>query len=695
MRSGRALLTCGFLLFAGEAFASSDYACEPHARPASGEYADCDNSAMLAPGNDTRVNFALLLADRHGAPVGIHLPKPHPDALPTLIVPFAWSDLVEAQTAGEKGDADDDTSMFAQGEGTTCVSDAGGRADFLAALKADASLREDERTRLADARTALVCQPAEDAKPAGVLPSMQTDAGKQFQQYLSLAGEFYAGSYKPDDFAVLARGRQAWVREAAKYMVGRSWALLAQQNGFGEYGELDPAKMDRKSLANATGALNAYIKAYPKGRYIASAYGLLRRVAWLGGDTDALAAAYRWQIEQTDAHLRNLDDVALGQEIDAKFPFAAYSSSSTPSLLIAVDDLRRMRREGYAPDGSATPTLTRKELEGQKSRFSNVQALYAYLLAAYAYFVEKKPDAVLELLPAENGSKPLDTLGFSRQLLRALALDATGKAQARDAIVALFPRATWPRQRQTLELALAMHDERAGALDKVFAKDSLVQDAWTRELLLQHSADAGLLRNRVRAAGTATHEGAFALYVLLYKELTRGRYDDFLADLKSMPANPSTAAGANDAVLLQNFRWAGSRDGYACSGLAQVVAQLSKTPMAHGSRLCLAEFLRLNAYDHANLDQARPADEVGGALSRFTGKGLVRMDVYKRVIDDPSANANDKAYALYRAVYCFAPSGYNDCSSEDIPIATRKAWFRQLKTQYPNSRWANALEYYW
>ena len=53
------------------------------------------------------------------------------------------------------------------------------------------------------------------------------------------------------------------------------------------------------------------------------------------------------------------------------------------------------------------------------------------------------------------------------------------------------------------------------------------------------------------------------------------------------------------------------------------------------------------------------------------------------------------AYALFRAVWCYGPAGYNGCGGEDAPLATRKAWFQRLKRDYPKSRWARELKYYW
>src|SRR5690606_33427138 len=92
-------------------------------------------------------------------------------------------------------------------------------------------------------------------------------------------------------------------------------------------------------------------------------------------------------------------------------------------------------------------------------------------------------------------------------------------------------------QRPTAELGLALHYDRRGAIEAVFAADSPIRDVTIREILLEQSAGPALLRRMVKDGATA-EERSLASYVLLYKELTRGRYADFLADLPNEPAPP-------------------------------------------------------------------------------------------------------------------------------------------------------------
>jgi hypothetical protein len=77
------------------------------------------------------------------------------------------------------------------------------------------------------------------------------------------------------------------------------------------------------------------------------------------------------------------------------------------------------------------------------------------------------------------------------------------------------------------------------------------------------------------------------------------------------------------------------------------------------------------------------------------GTALARGQFYREIIADPRTPAPEKAYALYRAIRCYAPSGSNDCGDEGVPQSQRKAWFQQLKRDYPASPWAKRSTLYW
>ena len=344
MRTLIATLLALGALSTGPVQASSDMGCDHRLVPAPVVYSDCASTALLAPGNDTRVNLALLMMDAHGGAAPATLPSADPLQRPERQLPFGWSSFSHRLLS--PGNVGDDSGTWARGEGTVCVSHDRGQADFVQALKADRKLPEDERGRLIVARSAMAC-PVGEGATAPLDIAVSSAEGRAFAEYLRAAQAFYAGQHDPAPFQALSASRQPWVREASRYMVGRAWALLAQANGFGTYGQVEHERMDAAALEKAEAALKAYLKAYPKGRYAASAHGLIRRVHWLAGDTDALAAAYGWQIEQKDASLRNLHAVELAQEISRQG--RASSAGGDPCAEPHAQVRRRRQRTHHAP----------------------------------------------------------------------------------------------------------------------------------------------------------------------------------------------------------------------------------------------------------------------------------------------------------------------------------------------------------
>ena len=700
--SGSAFLVLA--LFGSSAWASGDFTCAPQWTLAHGQFTGCDSTALLSPGNDTRVNLHLLLLDHHpGAATA-------PATANGDASPFSWAafeDTLAGKPAGSQDDTSEDvapqSSEFAAGEGTRCVSNVRGASGFEAALTASRRLPPEERQRLSDARKAM--QPSCDANSA-VLPgvtaatqSVRSAAGRPFAVYLLGAAAFYDGDFDAAraKFAGLRQADSDWLRQSARYMLGRVEINRAQVNAFDEYGALaQPSKVDAAAIAAAESDLKAYLHDFPAGLYAASARGLLRRCYWLGGAVDKLTAEYVWQFTQTDPHARNLSDGDLAQEVDAKLLDNPGAAGVADPTLLAVIDLKRMRHDSGKDLAS---TISLADLEAQRPRFAADPALFDYLLAAHALFIDGRPAEVIRLIAAEAPGDHFTYLRLSRQLLRAMALDRLGDPTAREALTRLFPAATGPYQRGALELALAMHDERRGEVELVFASGSPVQDAQVRGILLRHAAGPGLLRQRATASDARRPEARWALYVLLYKELTRGAYVDFSRDMSLLPpVSPAAGDQARDPAEPDLSVFADSKPGggFTCPGLRENGGSVcAKDPRAVRPRVCVAEFVRLQGFDHSDLDNPPRPDELGGAPSRFPGGNFSRMTIYRSIIDDAAAPAEARAYALYRAVYCYAPSGNNDCGGPDLPVSQRKTWFQMLKSRYGASPWASDLKVYW
>ena len=375
-------------------------------------------------------------------------------------------------------------------------------------------------------------------------------------------------------------------------------------------------------------------------------------------------------------------------------------------LLMALVDLKQMRQSG----GDAVP-LSASELAAQKDHFGASSELYGLLQASRAYYSGEEPGTVLALLPDAARQSQFTPLAFSRQTLRGMAL-----SKLRDPNEAGFWRdllggASPLYQRPLAEMGLAIRWQRDGRLDQIFAPGSPIADSPTRSILLQTVATPTILRASARDATRPSRERDVARFTLLYKDLTRGAFGDFAADVTLVPANAATDSGLWDFAqqevipfgLFKKGKWS---DGFFCPTIAQTAATLARSPDNAKARLCLGDFYRLNGFDGFSLFKAGEGKlALGNGPDGFPGRALSRGDIYAQIIADKTAQAEDRAYALYRAVMCYAPSGYNGCggpyrSYEEMdaaqaPQAERKAWFTELKQRYPNNRWAKSLRYYW
>ncbi|WP_448951144.1 tetratricopeptide repeat protein [Labrys neptuniae] len=683
--------------------ASSDGDCKPSWTIFGTGASNCSNLAVLQPANDTRANLLLLLADQDGTP-----PTPvrtdEKGASAALAAPSDWAAFLGALYPSPSTGGD---GLYASGEGSRCRSNKSGEADFVAALKADQSVTPGERDELIAARQAL--QPDCTGAGAGqqavsaAAEHAQSPLAKAFAAYLQGAASFYAGDFgtAAQHFATLNGSAQPWLRESGLYLLGRVEVNQLQAGAFDKYGNLkDVPERDVGKATEAEKALQDYLAAYPDGRYAASARGLLRRVYWLSGNNAKLLADYERLLGQK-ASERGISAADLAQELDIKLLPLLGSEQVRSPLLLATLDLVRMRKGGFLGGGtccSKIPTLA--ELKGQSEIFAGHADLFDYLLASYQFHVARQPRAVLDLIADRARQKSYTNLEFSRQVLRGLALDAVNDRNARGFWLDLIEGANPASQRFVVELALALHDERVRTPERVFDPASPVRNEAIRRTLLKYSAGPQLLRRVAGDAAAPEAERATAVYALLYRDLTRGAYKAFPDDLALAPADAkteakSTDAESNDKLSSEVFVKPETASDFSCPDLKSSVATLAANPRDIGGRLCLGEFIRLNWLDQSFLDIPPSKEELGGKGVLFPGRQFSRLEAYRSIMDAAAATSDQKAYALYRAIRCFAPSRNNGCDGSVVPVADRKAWFQRLKRDYPQSNWAQSLDYYW
>jgi hypothetical protein len=160
-------------------------------------------------------------------------------------------------------------------------------------------------------------------------------------------------------------------------------------------------------------------------------------------------------------------------------------------------------------------------------------------------------------------------------------------------------------------------------------------------------------------------EKALAAFTLLYKDATRNRYNDYLVDISGIKLAGEIRTPSGD-VNLDAFNWQGSKGPYDCPALHATIDELSKSPRS-----------------------------LGGTKDNFSGTPFTRSGIYEKLINRTDIPPSDNAYALYRAIYCYSPTGINGCGGKDVPMHQRKSWFHQLKSKYGSSPWSQELKYYW
>lgn len=712
-----AMTGAALLGFAGLAWACADVTSYPVWRLAAPEYDEVGRPA-IAPGNDTRINLLWLMRSLH--PVGdTGAAYPEPDwATEQLGHSFlTWSSMRAALWPHPQ--PTDDTS--ARGD-PACA--APGQAEFAAALAANAAVPVSERSTLLALRAKVGCGPVDWAV------TVNSAQGREYLAYLKAAAAFHAADWQAarDGFATLTRARDPWVAETSAYMPIRIALQHAVAGATDQYGNFDGGKVDVAAAVEAGRAIAAYLKAWPHGRYTASAQGLTRRVLWLRGDMAELAHSYEHLAATTPPDSEAAADLA--EEIDGKLLAESKADdvirrAGDMPLLLAVTDMRQMRKaRSYSetapstdPAGPAKLPLSANELAAQKAVFGGRPDLFAFLQATHAYYSGEPSASILAAIPADTHTPGATPLAFSRQVLRGMALADSRDAGEAGFWAGLIGAGRPLYQRPFAELGLAVHWQRQDRLDLIFAPGSPIEDQMTREILLQTIAPPSILRAEAANTGRPEHERDIARFILLYKSLSRGAYADFVRDVALVPtgAPPGTLydfAGENPVAvgLFAHGKWS---DGFACPPLAQTAATLARSPLDRPARLCLGDFWRLNGFDtFAPLSTARMVwgisvgpETLGNAPDRFPGAPLRRDAIYAAILADPQATPDERAYALYRSVMCYAPGGYNECAGvflsadamnkASVAKSQRQAWFLELKRRYPDSPWAKTLRYYW
>lgn len=577
-----------------------------------------------------------------------------------------------------------------------------GISAFYAALLAEPAVSAEQRQALAQARLAIARgdDAAARAQRDALLQSLPAaSAARQFADYLSAAAQFYAGDYAAaaQRFNALAAVDQPWLADTASYMLIRTALNQSSANSNGEYGDFDVDKIDQPAAAEALAQAQRYLQQRPQGRYAVAVQNLLRRIYWYQNDRQQLAQQFEAVLQQAaDAPSR----VRLIQEYDNKLGSLYLEKpllSAFPGapLVDFAEALRALRG-----DAEGKPALTQQALESQKPLFAQAGKMPWWDYLQHALWFEQDNDAAVIAAIAPAKTLPAnDILAFSEQVLYGKALMQQQKwPAARQHWLTLLSLSKDAEQQQFLQAQLAATLVFSQQPEAVFAGDSQVTNLRFRSQVLKTSAPAALLRQQA-VKGPNNEERTIALHTLLTRDLTEGHYAEWLQDNKLAAAiTPPVIGDAFADVNLSVFSWPGSQaaTGYFCQPLEQIVTTLSQKPGDGHALNCLGEFFRTTGVKVDQWHDLAGNDLLNNATQHKNPPGQPnRQQYYQQVIADGNAEPEDKSYALYRAVMCYAPSGYNDCGGKDVEKSVRKGWFNQLKSGYGRSPWAEKLKYYW
>lgn len=714
------LTLCALLVAAPQAFASSDIE-------------DCSWSdtlcllkgdPVLTPGNDSRDNLLRLLSEEKSFALPVqNIPADvsrsrevyfayHPewDSAPPPAAPPAQSEdetftrqmaalnidpaqVMPADSAERLGTSDYELENRFVSNTLAAVS------QFNTALLAAPSVTPQQRHDLALARLKLFYG-ANITAVLDILNSFPADTDADlFAYYLSGIAHFYGGNFTAatQDFTLLLESKQPWLAETAQYMLMRTALNKSSQNSVGQYGDFDIARINREDAALAQKEAQTYLQRWPTGVYADSARNMLRRINWYLQAWPQLAGLYEQAFQQaSDAgELRRLvseyDNVFgmpfYDQPVQTAFPDAPQVSY--------VELLRALRL-----NADSKPALTQAQLDASKAAFEKSGKLPLWRnLQLQLWNVTGNDAAILQAVTPAKTLPAHDILAFSEQVLYGEALMAQKQWPAAvDFWRQLLQLSQDREQQQFIQAKLAATLVYSSNAAAIFAADSPVTNLRFRSRVLKTQASPELLRQQA-VSGPNNEERTIALHTLLVWDLTENRFGDWLKDktLASAITQQVISEAFND-VNLSSFDWNGkaTEAGYACRSLDDTVAVLSKNADDAHALNCLGEFFR-TTQTHVDLwKDAAGNDVLEDAIDRQQPLGQYdRQSYYQQIITSPKAEPEDKSYALYRAILCYAPSGSNECGGEDVDKLQRKGWFTQLKTQYPGSQWAQKLKYYW
>ena len=259
-----------------QAQASSDDSCYPDWRVARESLDSCSNQPFLSPGNDSRVNLRLLLADQKAAPLTPNALSEDDLSQGFGPVPFPVYRLAPIRSTNEEPDNQPDNSRtaeldtllqplgikrdeyktageaFLNGEGSRCRSNDDDSATAFVSQVIKADMPAAERELLVKARLQLLTACSWEGQVVDA-QQIQSTEGQLLRTYLQAAADFYSGRFGDAErgFAAASSSHLPWLQETALYMTARTALNQAQAEAFDEYGMPRLEHVDKSALGYA------------------------------------------------------------------------------------------------------------------------------------------------------------------------------------------------------------------------------------------------------------------------------------------------------------------------------------------------------------------------------------------------------------------------------------------------------------
>lgn len=480
--------------------------------------------------------------------------------------------------------------------------------------------------------------------------------------YLAAATLFYTG--KPAEaatrFKALKASSHGWIGEAATYTYARALMVAAQVDWDG-YSYFD--RIDGLLLEQASAAFEAYLDAYPRGRYVESASNIVRRLAYLAGDAETLnrlavarftrllAARDFAEIGLTASHeITEYVDVASLTVDDFPFESPLLAATLAPHAPVLIEH--------------ADTALAR--LAAAKAVYAEYPGLYE-LVAVPLLAAAKRPEAFAIDVPADAPA----SVRYGVHYERALAFERNGRnADARRAL-----------RQVAVELpALVTDDAYVADILRLHFADNDFSDAGAPGSPFLDADVAADLFERIASedviAAMATGDVAPAAHAeLLFRMLREKRWKEFV-DLYERSGKPTPFTDVETAAR-----------------------SLVTNPSNPKGLFNVGFFLKLqNGYAHP----CCPCEKLKNAPPSVIDSRPSAVQFYVDALDalDEQPDAGLEPKVLANAILCFKESTdaafcRRGLGSALIDKSTRAAWFKRLKTKYASSSWAAETKYWY